>query len=237
MAIWVRGVLLHTNYHANLYLHWGGEGGKLMNVRPCGRETRVGVVTTILARSPLLHSPTQLSLSVSKVTKCNPARERNCTVFTNYNCSMYLGLTQFDLSEKEMDNLLSKRWNFSSSTTKVSSLASSGSKDSVKANENILEVPGSNKGDSQGKETVGQAYRRLSASINVESLKHFKRPDAVMNLGGIPESPLPLDSPFPLDSPLMFSGIPPISEEENDDIKNGGGILIKVPPNVLVSLI
>ena len=135
-----------------------------------------------------------------------------------------------------MDNLLSKRWSFSSSTTKVSSLASSGSGGKVQVNESKLEVPGSNVDDSQKKETVGQAFRRLSASINVESLKNTKRPDALMDLGSIPESPLPLDSPYPLDTPLIFGGIAPISEEEND-IKNGGGILIKVPHSELVSLI
>ncbi len=95
-----------------------------------------------------------------------------------------IGLTQFDLNVKEMDNLRSKRWNFSTPATKIVD----------------REVPDSEAKTKEGhlpRETVEEAFHRLSVSINVENLKNTK----TKTTETAPESPLPLDSP--LDSPLV----------------------------------
>ena len=92
--------------------------------------------------------------------------------------SIYLGLTQFDLSQDELGRLCSKRWNFSSATTAIP----------LSKSEPVLPSHHGNR-----EETVGEAFRRMSLVTN--------RTPAIENLilgcdrsfSTIPESPL--DSP------------------------------------------
>ena len=165
-----------------------------------------------------------------------------------------LGLSQFDLSEKELENLRSRRWNFSSSTTKVSDLASSrGSSDKEEeqnsngSQNNLLAVktaklsiPGAvssgAKPNSSNKETVGEAFSRLRRSITPESLKNFKdnKPINVkmnLDLHAIPESPLDLDSPLPFDSPLPLDSPLPFDslDTPSSPTPGNGSIMMKIP--------
>ena len=157
------------------------------------------------------------------------------------------------MSEKELENLRSRRWNFSSSTTKVSDLSSSrgnsdreeeqsnGSQNNLLAIKTAkLSVSGAAssgaKANSSNKETVGEAFSRLRRSITPESLKNFKenKPTNMkvnLNLHAIPESPLvldsplPFDSPLPLDSPLPFDSI----DTPSSPTPGNGSIMMKIP--------
>lgn len=98
-------------------------------------------------------------------------------------------MTQFDLSSHELDNLHSKRWNFSSSTTRVSDKGSNTDLDN-------LSLP---------RETVEEAFHRLRVTINTETLRNSKQ----RSLEEVPNSPLLVDSP--LDSPLLgVETVPPV---------------------------
>ena len=147
------------------------------------------------------------------------------------------------MSKKELENLRSRRWNFSSSTTKVSDLASSrGSSDREEEQQsnggsrnNLLAIKtaklsvsgaassGVTKASSSNKETVGEAFSRLRRSITPESLKNFKdkKPTNIhvnvnLDLHAIPESPLDLDSPLPFDSPLPLDSPLPFDSIDAD---------------------
>ena len=98
--------------------------------------------------------------------------------FSSHICSplcQYLGLTQFDLSEAELERVRSSKWSqVQSSQTVVSSSASQSSM-GEKKNEAELGV---------GMETVGQAFRRLSVELNLSQL--VEGPTAPR----VPETPL-----------------------------------------------
>lgn len=153
-----------------------------------------------------------------------------------------------------MENLRSRRWNFSSSTTKVSDLASSrgnsdreeeqsnnGSQDNLLAIKTAkLSLPGAAssgaKANSSNKETVGEAFSRLRRSITPESLKNFKdnKPTNMkvnLDLHAIPESPLDLDSPLPFDSPLPLDSPLPFDslETPSSPTPGNGSIMMKIP--------
>ena len=156
------------------------------------------------------------------------------------------GLSQFDLSEKELENLRSRRWNFSSSTTKVSDLSRGGSDkeeeqsaDSgrngssnglqVISPKNLLSSSPSDAKSAKtpsSKETLGEALKRLKRSITPESLKNCK-PNLRGNLHAIPESPI--DSPLPLDSPLPFDESPLPLDTPSSPTPGNGSIMMKIP--------
>ena len=163
------------------------------------------------------------------------------------------------MSEKELENLRSRRWKFSSSTTKVSDLASSrGSSDREEEHQsnggsqnNLLAIktaklsvsgavsPGITNASSSNKETVGEAFSRLRRSITPESLKNFKdkKPTNInvnLDLHAIPESPLDLDSPLPFDSPLPLDSPLPFDSIDADTPSlptpgGNGSIMMKIP--------
>ena len=98
--------------------------------------------------------------------------------FSSHICSplcQYLGLTQFDLSEAELERVRSSKWSqVQTSQTVVSSSASQSSM-GEKINKAELGV---------GMETVGQAFRRLSMELNLSQL--VEGPTAPR----VPETPL-----------------------------------------------
>ena len=168
--------------------------------------------------------------------------------------SLSSGLTQFDLSEKELENLCSRRWNFSSSTTKVSDLSSSrGGSDREEeppsnGSQNSLQIKSSKlsaspaaisssgtKASSSTRETVGEAFSRLKNSITPESLKNFSNKltnkNINLNLHAIPESPLDLDSPLPFDSPLPQDSPLPFDslDTPSSPTPGNGSIMMKIP--------
>ena len=110
-------------------------------------------------------------------------------------------MTQFDLSTKELDVLLSKRWNFSTPTTKIArpESTSQGTESPKKERNNGL----------LQKETVEEAFRRLSENFSPEALMKSKRPSIPR---GVPESPLPLDSP--IDCRVLIVKVPSILVQE-----------------------
>lgn len=129
--------------------------------------------------------------------------------------SIYLGLTQFDLSKEEMDRLHSKRWNFSSATTAIPQSKS----------EPVLPAHHGN-----GKETVGEAFRRLSLATNRTQAMTNVHLGSDLTAGfTIPESPLEspgitmsVPSPVSPDSrlPSMCKGV---EREEGGDCVDGEG--------------
>ena len=156
------------------------------------------------------------------------------------------------MSEKELENLRSRRWNFSSSTTKVSDLSSSrgnsdreeeqsnGSQNNLRLKISKLSVsaavPSGAKADSSNKETVGEAFSRLRRSITPESLKNFSNKPTNMkvnklDLHAIPESPLDLDSPLPFDSPLPLDSPLPFDslDTPSSPTPGNGSIMMKIP--------
>lgn len=163
------------------------------------------------------------------------------------------------MSEKELENLRSRRWNFSSSTTKVSDLASSrGNSDreeeqSNGSQNNLLAIKmaklsvsgavaasGAKNANSSNKETVGEAFSRLRRSITPESLKNFNKDNKPtnmkvnLNLHAIPESSLDLDSPLPFDSPLPLDSPLPFDsldavETPSSPTPGNGSIMMKIP--------
>lgn len=102
---------------------------------------------------------------------CNP---RICTA----------GLTQFDLSDSELERLRTKRWNFSTSTTRTSD---GDSASITSSNALSLDQPTGLK----GKRTIGDLH--LNCSLNSW--------EGVGQKGWSLDSPLPLDSPSSIDTP------------------------------------
>lgn len=120
------------------------------------------------------------------------------------------GLTQFDLSDDEIEKLSSRRWNFSSSTTQVSDISQG--EDDVLADES----------EKPGHRTVGDVYRRLSTDIATGSIKQLLlRTDS--SDCGFPlqelESPLPLDSPVGTPD-ISISILAPPADDESLESKS-----------------
>lgn len=99
------------------------------------------------------------------------------------------GLTQFDLSGKELEGLRSRRWNFSSSTTRVSLEESSES--------------GGKSGTGPENPTVEEVYRHLNIQDMVAKMEDGGGAGASASSIEDLDSPFP-DSPLP-DSPLSSS--------------------------------
>ena len=101
----------------------------------------------------------------------------------------YTGLTQFDLSDEEISTLHSRRWNFSSSTTKISDLT-------PEISENNSIVP-----QDAPMQTIKDLYHHLSSTFSVGNVKKLQKIDSDTDSSSFIESPLPLESPLFVNSP------------------------------------
>ncbi len=122
---------------------------------------------------------------------------------------LVIELTQFDLSDDELHLLQTKRWNFSSSTTRISDISADDADPS--ARHQVLTSDDCGPDSQPGRVTIADLYRKLSGTIGVMPAS---RP-AALRLNSESEgavftmdSPLPLETPSPAILPDVYSSSP-----------------------------
>ena len=128
-----------------------------------------------------------------------------------------LGLTQFDLGDNELQSLRSRRWNFSSSTTRISleesaepaSGSSSSAGPDVGPNNNNMVNP-----------TVGEVYQHLNIKEMVLKMEDKEAGASISSIEDL-DSPF-VDSHLPLESPLVNPMEHPLVRSSSTAASDGG---------------